>query len=137
MANEWYGQQQSQQRNNNNLMAIPVQGEEAAQNYLVAAGCTVLLIDLNSKNQRIWLKSNDQNGLIQNIRTFKVEEITPKPKTDNNFIQRKEFEQFQTNINSQFQQITKLLNQLGGLKQNESTNTDVVEQSKTTTAKVQ
>ena len=134
MANEWYNQQQ---RNNNQLMVTPVQGEEAAQNYLVAAGCTVLLIDLNSKNKRMWLKSNDSNGLIQEIRTFEVKEITPKQKNDPNFIQREEFENFQKDVKSQLQQMVDILTKLGGATKDESANNESAKQPKTSTAKVQ
>ena len=134
MANDWY---QQQQRNNNQLMATPVTGEDAAQNYLVAAGCKVLLIDLNSTEKRIWLKSNDANGLIQSIRTFKVEEITPKPKPDQNFINREEFENFQQDVKSQLSQMVSILSKLGGANKNESTNTEPAKQSKTPSAKVQ
>ena len=135
MANEWYGQQQAQQRNANNgsLLAVPVQGETGAQNYLVGAGNTVLLTDFNAGF--LWIKTND--GLFQTIRTFEVKEITPQPKQNEKFIQRAEFEQFQKNIQSQFQQILDTLVKLGGVTQNESANTDVIEQSKTTATEVQ
>lgn len=130
---DWYNQQP---RNNNQLMATPVQGEEAAQNYLVAAGCTVLLIDLNSAKKHIWLKSNDANGLIQTMRTFEVNEITPKPKPDQNFINREEFENFQQDVKSQLLQMVSILTELGGIK-NEPTNTEPAKQPKTPAAEVQ
>lgn len=56
MSTDWYGQQQKN-GNNSSLMAVPVQGEVGAQNYLVASGNTVLLTDFNS--DLIWIKSND------------------------------------------------------------------------------
>lgn len=128
---DYYGQQRNN-NNNNSLMAIPVQGEVGAQNYLVAAGNTVLLTDFNSSF--IWIKTND--GLFQTLRTFKIEEITPQPKQNENFIQRAEFEQFQKNVNLQLQQIVDSLNNVGGSRQNESASTDVIKQSKTTAAKL-
>ena len=128
---DYYGQQRNN-NNNSSLMAIPVQGEVGAQNYLVAAGNTVLLTDFNSGF--IWIKTND--GLFQTLRTFKIEEITPQPKQNENFIQRAEFEQFQKNVNLQLQQILDSLNNVGGSRQNESASTDVIKQSKTTTAKL-
>ena len=134
MANDWYGQQQ---RNNNNLMAIPVRGEEEAQNYIVGAGIQVLLIDLNSKEKRMWLKSNDSNNLIQEIRTFKLEEITPKQKQDTNFIQREEFEHFQKDVQSQLQQMVSLLTNLGGKQENESRDNKPAKQSKSTATEIQ
>lgn len=117
---DWYGQQPQQR--NNSVMAVPVQGEVGAQNYLVAAGNTVLLTDFNEGF--IWLKSTDVNAMFQSMRKFKVEEITPQPKQDKNFIQRAEFEQFQQNINSQLQQVLEYLTRAGG-KEYESSNTVV------------
>lgn len=91
-----FGYQTQQQ--NNNVLAVPVNGEVGAQNYPVAAGNTVLLTDFNSG--LIWLKSTDSNGMFQNIRKFKVEEITPKPAPPTaDFVSRKEFEQLQQSIN--------------------------------------
>ena len=52
----------------NDVLAVPVNGEAGAQNYLVGAGNTVLLTDFNAG--RIWLKSNDPQGLFQSLRTF-------------------------------------------------------------------
>lgn len=98
------------------ILAVPVQGAQAAQNYLVGAGNTVILTDFASGF--IWLKSTDANGLFSTLRTFKVQEITPQQQPDANFIQRSEFEQFQQNTNAQLQQILNYLN--AGGKQNES-----------------
>ena len=106
----WYSGQP--QRNNNSVLAVPVQGEVGAQNYLVAAGNTVLLTDFNEGF--IWLKSTDANAMFQTMRKFKVEEIKPQPKQDKNFIQRTEFEQFRQNVNSQLQQVLEYLTKSGG-----------------------
>lgn len=133
MTNDWYNQQQR----NNNLLAIPVRGEEEAQNYIVGAGNTVLLIDLNSENKHLWLKSNDSNNLIQEIRTFELKEITPKPKQDSAFIQREEFDIFKKDVQSQLQQMVSLLQNLGGNKNDVSTNSSITEQSSETSRKIQ
>lgn len=120
MANNYFGgyaQPMQPVQRQNEILAVPVQGTQAAQNYLVGAGNTVILTDFT--NGFIWLKSTDANGLFSSLRTFKVEEITPQQKPDGNFIQRSEFEQFQQNINQQLQQILAYLNQAGG-KANDS-----------------
>lgn len=120
MANNYFGgytqpmPMQPVQRQNE-ILAVPVQGAQAAQNYLVGAGNTVILTDFSSGF--IWLKSTDANGLFSSLRTFKVTEITPQQQADGNFIQRAEFEQFQQNINSQLQQVLNYLN--AGGKPNE------------------
>ena len=122
MANNFFGgysppQQfnQYQQQASNDILAVPVQGEVAVQNYLVAQGRSVLLTDF--PNGRIYLKSTSTDGLFSSVRTFEVNEITPTQKQDGNFINRTEFEQFQQTINNQFQQV---LNYLKGGSQNES-----------------
>lgn len=118
MANNYFGgytqPMPMQPQRQNEILAVPVQGAQAAQNYLVGAGNTVILTDFASGF--IWLKSTDTNGLFSNLRTFKVTEVTPQQHSDGNFIQRAEFEQFQQNTNSQLQQI---LNYLNGGKSNE------------------
>jgi len=117
-----YGQQSQplQMQQNNNVLAVPVNGESGAQNYLVAAGNTVLLTDFNSGF--IWLKSTDPNGMFQNLRKFKVEEITPKPMPANNdFVLRSEFEKLQQSIDT-------LLARIGG-NDNESISTTAAKSS--------
>jgi len=56
-------QQQSQQNGIN-----WVQGEDAAKAYLVAPGCSVLLMD--SETQCFYIKSTDVNGMPQPLRIF-------------------------------------------------------------------
>ena len=108
-----YGiQTQQPMQRNNDVLAVPVNGEIGAQNYPVAAGNTVLLTDFNSGF--VWLKSNDPNGMFVNMRTFKVEEITPKPTPPTgDFVSRNEFEQLQSAINQ-------LISRIGGNNNNES-----------------
>lgn len=119
MANNYfsgYGQPMQPVPRQNEILAVPVQGAQAAQNYLVGAGNTVILTDFSSGF--IWLKSTDANGLFSSLRTFKVTEVTPQQNSSGNFIQRDEFEQFQQNMTSQLQQILNYLN--SGGKSNES-----------------
>ena len=103
---------QQQMQRNNDVLAVPVNGEIGAQNYPVAAGNTVLLTDFNSGF--VWLKTNDPNELFVTLRTFKVEEITPKPTPPTgDFVSRNEFEQLQSAINQ-------LISRIGGNTNNES-----------------
>ena len=114
MANNYFGgypQNIQPVQRQNEILAVPVQGAQAAQNYLVGAGNTVLLTDFSAGF--IWLKSTSANGFITDMKTFKVEEIKPQQNFDANFIQRSEFEHFQQNINSQLNQILNYLNQGG------------------------
>ena len=114
MANNYFGgypQPIQPVQRQNEILAVPVQGAQAAQNYLVGAGNTVLLTDFSAGF--IWLKSTSANGFITDMKTFKVEEIKPQQNFDANFIQRSEFEHFQQNINSQLNQILNYLNQGG------------------------
>ena len=105
---------------NNDVLAVPVNGEVGAQNYPVAAGNTVLLTDFNAGF--VWLKTNDPNGMFVNMRTFKVEEITPKPApvTDNgNFVSKEEFAQWQQGVDTQLKRVLDYLTN-GGANRNES-----------------
>ena len=115
-----FGYQQQQMPRNNDVLAVPVNGEAGAQNYPVAAGNTVLLTDFNSG--LIWLKTTDVNGMFQQIRTFKVEEITPKPaQADNgNFVSKEEFAQWQQGIDTQLKRVLDYLT--GGIKNEPVTN---------------
>lgn len=59
------------------LMTVLVSSEEEVNNYPVAAGMTVMLMDFGHK--RFWLKSTAMNGVPQQPRVFSMEEITPSP----------------------------------------------------------
>ena len=104
------------QRQGGEILAVPVQGEVGAQNYLVAAGNTVLLTDFNSG--LLWLKSTDANGLFSSLRTFKVEEITPQQKQNGDFVSQSEF----NDLKNQIQQLTASLNSLVGKGENTNAN---------------
>ena len=113
---------QQQMQRNNEVLAVPVNGEIGAQNYPVAAGNTVLLTDFNG--ERLWIKSNDPNGMFVNMRTFEVKEITPKPiqPADNgNFVSKEEFAQWQQDVSVQLNRVLGYL-QNGGLKNESNAN---------------
>lgn len=125
-----YGQPQ---RPNNEILAVPVHGEVGAQNYPVASGNTVILTDFASG--LLWLKSTDANGLFSNLRTFKVEEITPQQKQNGDFVSQSEFTELKNQLNNQFQQIAASLNSL--LNKGENQNAKLNEQSANVSAEVQ
>ena len=73
-----------------------VQGEEAAKEYMVAPGATVLLMD--SEGQSFYLKSTDPQGMPLPLRIFDyVERTAQKPLeqpqiSTGEFVTRREFE---------------------------------------------
>lgn len=80
-----------------------VQGETAAKAYPVAAGQSVLLMD--SEESAFYIKSTDQSGMPQPLRVFDYKERTtaktePAVATSKSedYISRKEFEDFKENI---------------------------------------
>ena len=80
-----------------------VQGETAAKAYPVAAGQSVLLMD--SEDSLMYIKSTDQSGMPQPLRIFEYKERTaaksePAVATSKaeEFISRKEFEEFKNDI---------------------------------------
>ena len=121
-----YGQVQ---RQGGEILAVPVQSEIGAQNYLVAAGNTVLLTDFNSG--LLWLKSTDANGLFSSLRTFKVKEITPEPKANGDFVSQTEF----NDLKNQLQQLTANLNAL--ISRGENSNAKFNEKPAGVSAEVQ
>lgn len=81
----------------NQIMLVPVQGEGGAQMYPVAAGTTVALIDFDGGNGggTFWLKTTAQNGLPEQMRKFKFEEVVQETPTDTNAVSREEFASLQ------------------------------------------
>jgi len=77
----------------NQIMLVPVQGEGGAQMYPVAAGTTVALIYFDGGT--FWLKTTAQNGLPQQMRKFKFEEIVQAAPTNANAVTREEFASLQ------------------------------------------
>lgn len=64
-----------------NTNVIRIQGgKDAAINYPVQINYTAMLLD--EDNKQFYLKTRDQNGILQPLREFKYEEITP-PNRDN------------------------------------------------------
>ena len=93
---------------NSSLMAVLVSSEEEVNNYPVAAGMTVMLMDFAHK--RFWLKSTAMNGVPQAPRVFTMEEISlqpPKNQNDSNMVTREEFDTLTAKLD-------KLISSLGG-----------------------
>ena len=106
--NQQFGnaQQPTQQINDGSIMAVFVHGEDAVNNYLVAYGKTVMLIDFESG--KFWIKSND-NGIPQKLRKYSfsedLQEQTVAP--TGNAVTREEFDKLANSVN-------KLISELGG-----------------------
>lgn len=83
---------------------IWVQGENAAKAYPVAAGQSALLMD--SENSVFYIKSTDQSGMPQQLRTFDYKERVLGEKTPpqtmmepkQNYVLRDEFDKFKAEI---------------------------------------
>lgn len=94
------------QQGNNGL--IWVQGETGAKSYLVAPGCTVMLMD--SEGERFYLKSADASGMPLPLRVFEYKERTETAQQtaggsvaafdnlDDKFVTREEFERRMASI---------------------------------------
>ena len=91
---------------NNGL--VWVQGETGAKSYLVAPGCTVMLMD--SEGERFYLKSADASGMPLPLRVFEYKERTETAQQtsggsvaafdnlDDKFVTREEFERRMASI---------------------------------------
>ena len=83
---------------------IWVQGEAAAKAYPVASGQSVLLMD--SEDSVMYIKSTDQSGMPQPLRVFdykertsaKIEPAAVKQASSDEFVSRKEFEEFREDV---------------------------------------
>ena len=97
----------SQQANTNSLMTVLVNSEDEVNNYPVAAGFTVMLVDFS--HNKFWLKSTAMNGVPQAPRVFAITEIVAKPAEIQNgsSVTREEFDALNTKID-------KLISSLGG-----------------------
>lgn len=83
-----------------------VSGEAGANNYPVAAGNTVYLMDLNSN--QFWIKSTAANGTPQPLRSFSFTETTPKVEavsSESYFVTKKELDDLKSYLDNQFQGI--------------------------------
>ena len=104
------------QQTNNGL--VWVQGEAGAKSFLVAPGCTVMLMD--SEGERFYLKSADASGMPLPLRVFEYKErtetaqqtaggsVTAFDDLDNKFVTRDEFERRMASIAPQKKSKNKL-----------------------------
>lgn len=99
--------QPAHQNNSNSLMTVLVSGEDEVNNYPVAAGFTVMLVDFS--HNKFWLKSTAMNGVPQPPRVFTISEISQQPTQIQNgsVVTREEFDA----LNSK---LSKLIANLGG-----------------------
>lgn len=99
---------------NNNVIVVPVQGEQGANMYPVAAGNTVFLFDFNMK--RFWIKATDINGLPAKFAAFDFTEVVkPIMQGDNgNFVSRDEFDVWKKDTDAQLKKIIENLDVLVG-----------------------
>ena len=105
------------QQTNNGL--VWVQGEAGAKSFLVAPGCTVMLMD--SEGERFYLKSADASGMPLPLRVFEYKERTETAQQtaggsvaafddlDNKFVTRDEFERRMASIATQKKNKNKLM----------------------------
>lgn len=118
---QYYGNQQmpqnapnlasnAQQQINNQI--IWVQGEAAAKAYPVASGQSVQLMD--SEESVFYIKSTDQSGMPQPLRIFDYKERTSErstpaaaKNTNDEFVSRKEFEEFREDVKRSIKGIRK------------------------------
>lgn len=107
MLNRPISNQPTQQNNSNSLMTVLVNSEDEVNNYPVAAGFTVMLVDFS--HNKFWLKSTAMNGVPQPPRVFTISEISQQPAQIQNGsnVTREEFDA----LNSK---LTKLIASLGG-----------------------
>lgn len=98
---------QLQQNNSNSLMTVLVNSEDEVNNYPVAAGFTVMLVDFS--HNKFWIKSTAMNGVPQPPRVFTISEISQQPAQIQNgsVVTREEFDAL--NI-----KLSKLIANLGG-----------------------
>ena len=104
------------QQTNNGL--VWVQGEAGAKSFLVAPGCTVMLMD--SEGERFYLKSADASGMPLPLRVFEYKERTETAQQatggsvaafdylNNKFVTRDEFERRMASIAPQKKSKNKL-----------------------------
>lgn len=111
-----YGNQMMQQ-DDNSIMAVFVQGEAGATNYLVRSGTTVMPIDFQAG--KFWLKSNT-GGIPQRMRHFVFKEIFPEQEQQNqselasDTVSRQEFATLSQDVASLSESVKKLISDLGG-----------------------
>lgn len=111
-----YGNQPIPQ-DDNSIMAVFVQGEAGATNYLVRSGTTVMPIDFQAG--KFWLKSNT-GGIPQRMRHFVFKEIFPEQEQpgqsaqESSAVTREEFASLSKSVSALADNVNKLIADLGG-----------------------
>lgn len=114
MANYFGGYQPQQYQQNNNVTVVPVQGEQGASMYPVAAGNTCFLIDFALK--KFWIKATDINGFPSKFAAFNfTEEVAPQNDASN-FVSRTEFNDWKNGMDAQLTKILESITAIGGRK---------------------
>lgn len=96
------GYQPAQPHSSSSSGVIWVQGEAGAKAYPVAAGNSVLMMDVESPT--VYMKTVEANGMPQPLRVYDLIEKTPKTaasgvsNNENIYVTKKEFEAFRTQI---------------------------------------
>lgn len=104
---------QNYQQNNNSVIVVPVQGEQGAGVYPVAAGNTVFLFDFNQK--KFWIKSTDINCLPSRFDAYTFEEeVKPLNQPNANFVPRNEFDAWKQSTDNTLKKILEHLDILTG-----------------------
>ena len=93
------------QNTNPNIITVPITDPSQVNNYAVAAGNIVNLIDFN--NKVFYLKSTDPNGIANPLRVFDFNERIQEqqiPQAD--YVTKKEFEDLSNKINKLLEELT-------------------------------
>lgn len=99
MTNFFSGYQQPQYQQpstNNSVIVVPVQGEQGANIYPVAAGNTVFLFDFNQK--KFWIKATDINGLPARFDAYEFKDVVKPVQSNAGFILRTEFDELKQRL---------------------------------------
>ncbi len=75
---------------------VPIKSEEEVLAYPVGIGQTVFLMDFDKHT--LYIKSVDQSGMPQPIRTFDERITKTTEQTGTNYISREEFDKFRNEI---------------------------------------
>lgn len=90
---------------NPSIITVPINDPSQVNNYAVAAGNIVNLIDFN--NKVFYLKSTDQNGIANPLRIFDFSERIPEqPQQSSEFVTKKEFEDLSSKIDKLLEELT-------------------------------
>ncbi len=85
-----------------NIITVDFVQGNSVNNYPIAPGKTVLLIDYDAK--KFWIKGRNQNGMYEPIREFEFTEKTMQPNNEpidtSQLVSRKEFDELKSVIES-------------------------------------